>query len=175
MLKNKSKPSRSRLRYLFQYTCRQFIRTACLVRFKLGQMIVYKLNVPSWQQGKPFFMTTLQLKYLKLSGKISDSIAVETPLPWLHVHSHIETKFFQKFIFIKFTQSISKVGWACMGSARIPYLPSVQRIYFSTTEFFPVFVCLFYIILKKTTTLLNLQNMFRQKLLSSSVDRFTKR
>ena len=30
-------------------------------------------------------------------------------------------------------------------------------------------------ILKKTTTLLNLQNMFRQKLLSSSVDRFTKR
>ena len=29
-------------------------------------------------------------------------------------------------------------------------------------------------ILKKTTTLLNLQNMFRQKLLSSSVDRFTK-
>ena len=29
--------------------------------------------------------------------------------------------------------------------------------------------------LKKTTTLLNLQNMFRQKLLSSSVDRFTKR
>ena len=32
-----------------------------------------------------------------------------------------------------------------------------------------------FIILKKTTTLLNLQNMFRQKLLSSSVDRFTKR
>ena len=30
-------------------------------------------------------------------------------------------------------------------------------------------------ILKKTTTLLNLQDMFRQKLLSSSVDRFTKR
>ena len=30
-------------------------------------------------------------------------------------------------------------------------------------------------ILKKTTTLLNLQNMFRQKLLSSAVDRFTKR
>ena len=30
-------------------------------------------------------------------------------------------------------------------------------------------------ILKKTTILLNLQNMFRQKLLSSSVDRFTKR
>ena len=58
--------------------------------------------------------------------------------------SHIETKFFQKFIFIKFTKSISKTGWACMGSARIPYLPSVQRIYFSTTEFFPVFVCLFY-------------------------------
>ena len=30
-------------------------------------------------------------------------------------------------------------------------------------------------VFKKTTTLLNLQNMFRQKLLSSSVDRFTKR
>ena len=37
------------------------------------------------------------------------------------------------------------------------------------------FECLIYEILKKTTTLLNLQNMFRQKLLSSSVDRFTKR
>jgi len=32
-----------------------------------------------------------------------------------------------------------------------------------------------FVILKKTTTLLNLQNMSRQKLLSSSVDRFTKR
>ena len=30
-------------------------------------------------------------------------------------------------------------------------------------------------ILKKTTTLLNLQDMFRQELLSSSVDKFTKR
>ena len=30
-------------------------------------------------------------------------------------------------------------------------------------------------ILKKTTTLLSLQNMFRQKLLSSSVDKRTKR
>ena len=107
-------------------------------------MIVYKLNVPSWKQGKPLFMTTLQLKYLRLCRKTSDSIAVETLLPWLHVHSHIETKFFQKFIFIKFTQPISNTGWACMGSARIPYLPSFQRIYFSTTEFFPVFVCLFY-------------------------------
>ena len=37
------------------------------------------------------------------------------------------------------------------------------------------FQSLIEIILKKTTTLLNLQNMFRQKLLSSSVDRFTKR
>ena len=79
----------------------------------LLQMIVYKLNVPSWKQGKPLFMTTLQLKYLRLCRKTSDSIAVETLLPWLHVHSHIETKFFQKFIFIKLnTQSISKIGWA---------------------------------------------------------------
>ena len=40
--------------------------------------------------------------------------------------------------------------------------------------YFCLFIYLFKI-LKKTTTLLNLQNMFRQKLLSSSVDRFTKR
>ena len=44
---------------------------------------------------------------------------------------------------------------------------------------FPVlhskYIYIYIYILKKTTTLLNLQNMFRQKLLSSSVDRFTKR
>ena len=39
----------------------------------------------------------------------------------------------------------------------------------------PLLFLLYIKILKKTTTLLNLQNMFRQKLLSSSVDRFTKR
>ena len=85
----------------------------------------------------------MQLKYLKLCGKTSDSIAVETPLPWLHVAT-LKENFFKNSFFIKFTQSISRIGWACMGSARIPYLPSLQRIYFSTTEFFPVFVCLFY-------------------------------
>ena len=30
-----------------------------------------------------------------------------------------------------------------MGSAGIPYLSPVQRTYPSTTEFFPIFVCLF--------------------------------